>query len=200
MNVTILDYGTGNLHSLGKALQAEGAAVRIEKDLATAAHADAVVLPGVGAFGEAASQLTGGTVRLHTALLNGLPCLGICLGMQLLFESSEESPGTGLCVLGGRSRRVRASRVPQMGWNDVETMRSDPLFGGLDAMVMYYANSFVVEPSDDASVIAYTTYGEDRFPAVVRHLNLWGVQFHPEKSGLAGRQLLRNFLNAARDR
>jgi glutamine amidotransferase len=200
MNVTILDYGTGNLHSLMKALEAEGATVSLEADLAVAARANALILPGVGAFGAAADQLTSGTVAVHEALLGGLPCLGICLGMQLLFETSEEGPGSGLCVLGGSSRRLRSPRIPQMGWNDVEVMQDDELFRGLDDTVMYYANSFVVEPADDASVIAYSSYGEDRFPAVVRQRNLWGVQFHPEKSGRTGRKLLRNFLSAAEGR
>jgi glutamine amidotransferase len=200
MNVTIVDYGTGNLHSLAHGLEAEGAVVTIEADLAVASRADAVVLPGVGAFGAAASRIAGGTVALHEALLGGLPCLGICLGMQLLFEASEESAGTGLCIFGGGSRRVRATRIPQMGWNDVDVHRDDPLFAGITEPVMYYANSFVVEPADDAAVLAYTSYGDDRFPAAVRQGNLWGVQFHPEKSGSPGRNLLRNFLNAARDR
>jgi glutamine amidotransferase len=87
-----------------------------------------------------------------------------------------------------------------MGWNDVDVHRDDPLFAGITEPVMYYANSFVVEPADDAAVLAYTSYGDDRFPAAVRQGNLWGVQFHPEKSGSPGRNLLRNFLNAARDR
>jgi glutamine amidotransferase len=200
MNVAIVDYGTGNLHSLAKALQSEGATVAIEQDLELAAAADAVVLPGVGSFGAASSRLTGGMVSLHKALLEGLPCLGICLGMQLLYESSEEGSGEGLCVLGGRSRRIRAQRIPQMGWNDVEPLREDPLLSGLDEIVVYYANSYVVEPSDDAAVVAYTSYGGDRFPAVVRQRNLWGVQFHPEKSGHAGRRILRNFLTEARAR
>jgi glutamine amidotransferase len=200
MNVAIVDYGTGNLHSLRKALEAEGAGVHVEKDLATAALADAVVLPGVGSFTAAAQGITSGTVALHEALLGGLPCLGICLGMQLLFERSDEGPGSGLCIIGGASRRLYAPRVPQMGWNDVEPLHDDALFRGIDDMVMYFANSFVVEPVDDSSVIAYSTCGEDRFPAVVRQRNLWGVQFHPEKSGHAGRKLLRNFLNAAEER
>lgn len=200
MNVVVVDYGTGNLHSLSKALQAEGATVHLEKDLASAALADAVILPGVGSFTAASTDLANGTVALHEALLAGLPCLGICLGMQLLFERSDEGPGTGLCILGGASRRLQSARVPQMGWNDVEPLHEDPLFRGIDDLVMYYANSYVVEPSDDSSVIAYSTCGEDRFPAVVRQRNLWGVQFHPEKSGPAGRKLLRNFLNAAEER
>ncbi len=198
MKLSILEYGTGNLHSLAKVLQAEGATVTIESDPSTAAAADAVVLPGVGAFAGAASRLEESRV-LRDAIAGGLPCLGICLGMQLLYDGSDEGGGAGLGLLPGRSRRVSAARVPQMGWNDVEPVREHPLFDGLDDIVVYYANSFVVAPADDAAVIAYTAYGQDRFPAVVRQDNIWGMQFHPEKSGATGRHLLRNFLNAVRN-
>jgi glutamine amidotransferase len=200
MKVAIIDYGAGNLHSLAKALEAEGVQVVMETELATATHADAVVLPGVGAFGAAAARLAEGRDAMREAVTNGLPCLGICLGMQLLFERSEESEGDGLSLLRGSVRRVRAPRVPQMGWNDVDVHHDDRLFRGMNDFVMYYANSFVVEPADDAAVLAYSSYGEDRFPAVVRQHNLWGVQFHPEKSGKAGRTLVRNFLSAAGER
>ncbi|MEO5510214.1 MAG: imidazole glycerol phosphate synthase subunit HisH [Longimicrobiales bacterium] len=198
MNVSIIDYGTGNLHSLAKALQGEGATVIIESDCVAAAAADALVLPGVGAFGAAAERLTAGAPALRAALAGGLPCLGICLGMQLLYDSSEEGAGQGLGVLRGTSRRVRAPRLPQMGWNDVEPIGDDPLFDGADPIVVYYANSFVVEPADDSATIAYSTYGHDHFPAAVRRDKVWGVQFHPEKSGRTGLRLLRNFLNAVR--
>ncbi len=197
MNLSIVDYGTGNLHSLAKVLQAEGVSVTIEPDPATAAGADAVVLPGVGSFGVAASRLAGSSA-LKDAIAAGLPCLGICLGMQLLYEGSDEGVGSGLGLLNGRSRRVRAPRLPQMGWNDVEPMRPDALFDGLDEIVVYYANSYVVEPADDGAVLGYTTYAQDRFPSVIRDGSTWGVQFHPEKSGPVGRTMLRNFLNAVR--
>jgi imidazole glycerol-phosphate synthase subunit HisH len=193
VNIALIDYGTGNLHSLVKALETGGAHVRIESDLTRALDADGIVLPGVGAFGAAAAQLAPGTAGLHAAIAAGKPCLGICLGMQLLFESSDEGPGTGLCVLSGRVRRLHGRRLPHMGWNEV-IMMDDPLFAGLDQLEAYYANSFVVEPADGSEVIAWTQYGTERFPAAVRRDSIWGVQFHPEKSGAPGLRLIRNFL------
>jgi imidazole glycerol-phosphate synthase subunit HisH len=194
MNIALIDYGTGNLHSLIKALEAGGAAVHVEQDMTAAVDSDAVVLPGVGAFGAAAAQLAPGAAALHGAIAAGKPCLGICLGMQLLFETSEEGTGVGLNVLNGQVRRLHARRLPHMGWNEV-MMMDDPLFSGLSNMLAYYANSYIVEPADDSEVIAWTQYGTERFPAAVRRDNVWGVQFHPEKSGAPGLRLIRNFLN-----
>lgn len=193
MNVALIDYGAGNLHSLSKALESGGARVSLEADPNRAPRADAIVLPGVGAFGAAAARLTGGSAALQAALREGKPCLGICLGMQLLFESSEEGLGTGLGVIGGHVRRLRARRLPHMGWNEV-ACTDDPLFDGIGGLVAYYANTFACEPADQAEVIAWTQYGAERFPAAVRHGRIWGVQFHPEKSGPLGLQLIRNFL------
>jgi imidazole glycerol-phosphate synthase subunit HisH len=193
MNITVIDYGTGNLHSLVKALETGGGTVRIEQDVAAAVHSDAVVLPGVGAFGAAAAQLSGGSGALQAAFRAGKPCLAICLGMQLLFETSEEGAGLGIGALGGQVRRLHARRLPHMGWNEV-MMVDDPLFGGLSSFVAYYANSYIVEPADESDVIAWTQYGNTRFPAAVRRGNVWGVQFHPEKSGAAGLRLIHNFL------
>ncbi|CAN5727045.1 imidazole glycerol phosphate synthase subunit HisH [soil metagenome] len=192
MNIALIDYGTGNLHSLIKALEIGGATVRIEQDLEEALNADAVVLPGVGSFGAATMQLAGGSAA-GAALSSGKPCLGICLGMQLLFDTSEEGAGAGLGVLGGRVRKLHSRRLPHMGWNEV-MMMDDPLFAGLDDLLAYYANSYVVEPLDPSDVIAWTQYGSERFPAAVRRDSVWGVQFHPEKSGAPGLRLLRNFL------
>jgi glutamine amidotransferase len=193
MNIAVVDYGTGNLHSLVKALERSGAQVWVEADLNAALNASAIVLPGVGAFGSAAAQLAPGVPALHGAISEGKPCLGICLGMQLLFDMSEEGPGAGLSALNGSSRRLSGRRVPHMGWNDVEMM-DDPLFAGMSQLVAYYANSYVVEPADESEVIAWSRYGNDRFPAAVRRDSVWGVQFHPEKSGAAGLQLLNNFV------
>jgi imidazole glycerol-phosphate synthase subunit HisH len=197
MNIALIDYGTGNLHSLMKALETGGARVSVEADLARAAAADAIVLPGVGAFGAAAAQLGGQSASLHAALQAGKPCLGICLGMQLLYETSEEGLGTGLQVLQGGVRRLEARRLPHMGWNDVLPV-DDPLFAGLPGMIAYFANTFVVQPADDSDIIAWTTYGRERFPAAVRRDNVWGVQFHPEKSGPAGLRLIHNFIEQVR--
>ena len=193
MNIALIDYGTGNLHSLEKALESGGARVVIQADPAAAANADAIVLPGVGAFGAAAAQLAGGAVALREAIRGGKPCLGICLGMQLLFDASEEGAGAGLGALPGHVRRLSARRLPHMGWNDIDMM-DDPLFNGIDSMLGYYANSFAVVPDDESDVIAWTQYGAQRFPAAIRRDNVWGVQFHPEKSGATGLRLLHNFL------
>ena len=193
MRVMLVDFGTGNLHSLARALQAGGADVAIADDADTLAGADAIVLPGVGAFGAAAEWLASAGEALRVAVRRGRPCLGICLGMQLLFESSEEGPGAGLGAVAGRVRRLRASRLPHMGWNEVATT-ADPLFDGLDELVVYYANSYVAEPALPSDVIAWTKYGDETFPAAVRRGSVWGVQFHPEKSGAAGLAVIRNFL------
>ena len=196
MNVSVFDYGTGNLHSLQKALEAHGARVRIDDDPATVLDADAMVLPGVGAFGAAAARLAGARNEIIAALNHGFPCLGICLGMQLLFAESEESSGRGLGFIDGRVRRLQARRVPQMGWNDVETGTApgDPLFAATTNPVVYYANTYVAEPESRDDVVAWTIYEDDRFAAAVRKHNVWGVQFHPEKSAAVGLRIVRNFL------
>jgi glutamine amidotransferase len=197
MNIAVIDYGAGNLHSLVKALERYGARVSIHAELHAAAAADGIVLPGVGAFGAAAAQLGASAQSLRQAVAAGTPCLGICLGMQLLFERSEEGTGAGLGILAGEVRRLKARRLPHMGWNDVD-MTSDPLFAGLAALQVYYANSYYVQPADESAVIGWTQYGSARFPAAVRRERVWGVQFHPEKSGAPGLRLLANFLGQVR--
>jgi glutamine amidotransferase len=197
MDVALLDYGTGNLHSLAKALQATGASVRIEADPALAARSQAVVLPGVGSFGAAAARLASGSAALRQALAGGTPCLAVCLGMQLLFEASEEGEGAGIGLLEGRVRRLHTKRVPHMGWNDVVPAGDDPLLEQ-GPFTAYYANGYAVEPADPEQVIAWTRYDGFQFPAAVRRHNTWGVQFHPEKSGAAGLRLIADFLAEAR--
>ncbi len=196
MRVALLDYGAGNLHSLGKALERGGAEVAVTADWDEALAAEALVLPGVGAFDAAVEALPPDPARVREALEAGLPCLGICLGMQLLFESSEEGEGTGIGLIPGRVSRLRARVVPQMGWNDVETA-PDPLFAGTPELVAYYANSYVCEPEDEASVIGWSEYDGHRFAAAVRAGATWGVQFHPEKSSRPGLRVVANFLEQA---
>ena len=198
VNVAIYDYGTGNLHSLAKAFEDAGAHVKLEEDPASALQFDALVLPGVGAFGAAASRLSLHAPALRAALASGHPCLGICLGMQLLFETSEEGEGAGLAAFRGRVRKLKARRIPQMGWNDIEVAREDPLLDGVTDMLGYYANSYIAEPTDESSVVAWSSYEHERFPAVIRRDKTWGVQFHPEKSGADGLHLIRNFLESIR--
>jgi glutamine amidotransferase len=197
MRIALFDYGAGNLHSLGKALEGAGADVTVTGDWAEALSLDALVLPGVGAFGHAARALPDDRAPLRTALAEGLPCLGICLGMQLFFEDSDEAAGAGIGLVPGSVRLLDAPVVPHMGWNDVDTA-ADPLFEGIDALVAYYANSYVCEPEDDASVIARSSYAGQSFAAGVRVANSWGVQFHPEKSSTDGRRIIENFVTLAR--
>jgi glutamine amidotransferase len=194
--MALFDYGAGNLHSLGKALEGEGATIVVTADWAEVLALDALVLPGVGAFGQAAAALPDDRTELLARLRAGMPCLGICLGMQLLFEDSDEAAGTGIGLVPGRVRRLDAPVVPHMGWNDVDT-EADPLFSGIDRLVAYYANSFVCVPEDDRCVIARSTYAGRAFAAGVRSANSWGVQFHPEKSSTDGRRIIGNFVRAA---
>jgi glutamine amidotransferase len=195
--VALMDYGVGNLHSLGKALERGGATVQVTRDWTRALTADALVLPGVGAFSAAVAALPSDPTPVREALAAGLPCLGICLGMQLLFDASDEGEGRGIGLIPGRVRRLRARMVPQMGWNDIEPTDDDPLFAGLDPLIAYYANSFVCEPDEPGATIARTTHEGVTFSAAVRRGRTWGVQFHPEKSSAAGQRLIANFLALA---
>ena len=192
MRVTVLDYGAGNLHSLAKALQAGAANVVIERDPLRALETDVLVLPGVGAFGAAASRISPARSAMREAILGGLPVIGVCLGMQLLFEESEEGEGAGLGIFAGRVERLRSIRIPQMGWNSVEA-EGMAVHGSMPSMA-YYANSFVCRPMDDGVVTAWTTHEGDRFPAAVRSGSAVGVQFHPEKSSNAGVRFLQKLV------
>lgn len=186
MRCTVFDYGAGNLHSLLKALEPVTGPARVETDAARAVQdTDLLVLPGVGAFGLAAERLGAGRAAMREAILGGLPTLGICLGMQLLFRESDEAPGLGLDVLDGRVRRLAATRVPQIGWNTLADV-TEPAAAEAPMPAVYYANSFVCAPDDPSVVTAWTTHEGDRFPAIVRRGALVGVQFHPEKSSAAG--------------
>ena len=198
MRVTIFDYGAGNLHSLAKALESDGVVVAVESAPLRCIDTDVLVLPGVGAFGAAIERLAPGRSAMRHAILGGLPTIGICLGMQLLFDASDEGGGAGLGVIPGRVTRLEAQRVPQIGWNDVIPMDDEPLFAEAPLPIAYYANSFVCRPADERAVIAWTTHEGDRFPAAVRAGRAVGVQFHPEKSSAQGVRFLHAFLQEAR--
>ncbi|WP_225409684.1 imidazole glycerol phosphate synthase subunit HisH [Stigmatella hybrida] len=192
MRVTLFDYGAGNIHSLAKALAtAPGAEVRVETDPLKALDTEVLVLPGVGAFGSAAARLAPGREAMRQALEQGLPCLGICLGMQLLFEGSDEGEGQGLGLFRGRVTRLRAQQVPHIGWNTVE---EDAAVKGAKLDSVYYAHSFACRAGEPGVVSGWTTHEEDRFPASVRRGKVLGVQFHPEKSSSAGVGFLQAFL------
>ena len=193
MRITVFDYGAGNLHSLTKSLCGEDRDVTLVSNPLLALDTDVLILPGVGAFAPAAAAMAAARDTMRSALQAGLPCLGVCLGMQLLFESSDEGQGNGLAIFGGRVERLQAKRVPQIGWNDIEDV-NDPLFARSNLRTAYYANSFVCRPTDPSVVTAWSTHDGDRFPASVRAGNVVGVQFHPEKSSAPGVRFIEEFL------
>ena len=187
--ITLFDYGAGNLHSLGKAFAGPDREMCVEPDPIRALDTDLLVLPGVGAFGPAAARLAPARAAMRAAILDGLPTIGICLGMQLLLDESGEGEGAGLGVLAGRVTRLAAARLPQIGWNGVEDT-TDPAFAASGCDIAYYANSFACRPTDVRAVTAWSRHEDDRFPAAVRTARCVGLQFHPEKSSRPGRRLL----------
>lgn len=197
MKISIMDYGVGNLHSISKGLERAGANVQMVEDPEELLEAECIVFPGVGAFGAAMEVLRPVLPALRKKVKDGTPTLGICLGMQILFEKSEESKGEGVAVIKGTVRRLRRGRIPQMGWNEV-VPKSDRLFEGVpDGSQFYFANSYICLPAEDVT-IADTVYGM-RFASAVRKGAILGVQFHPEKSGPPGLRLLGNFVRIAEE-
>ncbi len=196
--IAIVDYGIGNIRSVFKAFQHLGAEVVMASDGRTLERADGVILPGVAAFGDAMAKLQALDLvaPLHDAVAAGKPFLGICVGMQVLFEESEEmGHHRGLGLLPGRVRRFGGSvRVPQIGWNQVFPVQEAPLLAGFrPGDWVYFAHSYYAEPADQSVVLAETEYGI-RYPSAVGRGRLYGIQFHPEKSQTAGLQVLRNFI------
>jgi glutamine amidotransferase len=200
VDVRLFDYGAGNLHSLAKALERGGAGVRVTSEWTDALAGDALVLPGVGSFGAAVEALDGSEDRVREALRTGLPCLGICLGMQLLFPESDEAEGAGIGLIPGRVRRLEVSTVPQMGWNDVRGTGPDSLLGSEQRITAYFANSYVCDPESEEVVTGWSEVEGFSFPASVRAANTWGFQFHPEKSSAPGLALIARFLEAVAKR
>jgi glutamine amidotransferase len=195
--LAIIDYGVGNLRSVEKALAATGCEAVISSDESFLRSAERLVLPGVGAFAACMKALEErGFDRLVRERVNaGTPLLGVCVGMQLLFEESEEFGSTrGLGLLKGRVRKFKNDLiVPQVGWNRIHQRRPHTLFEGIaNGSFCYFVHSFYCEPEDEAVVAGETEYGR-RYASVVAHENICGVQFHPEKSQEVGLRMLRNF-------
>jgi imidazole glycerol-phosphate synthase subunit HisH len=200
MSIAVVDYGIGNLRSAEKALQHLGADAALTSDVRSIEAADAVVLPGVGAFGACMQALRSAGLEGATraAATDGRPFLGICIGMQMLFDGSDETPAvTGLGVVPGRVTRLPPTvRLPQMGWNTLEVTPGSRLGAGLpDPAWLYFVHSFAPEPDDDAVVAAWCEYGR-RFAAAIEAGPVWATQFHPEKSSAVGLQMLDNFVRA----
>jgi glutamine amidotransferase len=197
--VTVIDYGAGNLASLTAAFRRLERPVEVTGDADRVAGARRLVLPGVGAAGPAVRELRlrGIDQAVARALTAGATVFGICLGMQLLFSRSDEGGADSLGLIGGAAARIRWSRrLPHMGWNDVTPRSAHPLANGLPA-VCYFAHSYVVQPTDPRVVVAETELDGHSFPCVVAEGAVAGAQFHPERSGAAGRELLRSYLTWA---
>ncbi len=198
--IAIVDYGMGNRRSVQKAFEHLGARVELTSDHDTIRAADGIVVPGVGAFPLAMQRLNelGLDQLLRGCVAEQKPLLGICLGMQLLLERSEELQATaGLGLIGGVVTALRAGelRVPHIGWNEVTFERSSPLTAGLPprGCAFYHVHSFAVRCSDERDVVGTTTYGE-QLATIVAHQSVYGVQFHPEKSSAHGLRMLENFV------
>jgi glutamine amidotransferase len=201
--LALIDYGSGNIRSVHNALQHEGAPVELVSTPQRLAHAEAVLLPGVGAFGDCVRGLQSRSLwePLREWLAADLPFLGICVGYQLLFDESEESPGVrGFGHFAGKVKRFSTAglKVPQIGWNNLElTKPQHPLWSGLaENPHVYFVHSYFPQPEDESIVTAWTSYGE-RFAAGVARGNVAAVQFHPEKSQQVGLGILRNFIDNA---
>lgn len=202
--LTIIDYGIGNLRSIEKAFERVGAEVLRTDDPHAVADAERLVLPGVGAFGACIDEIRRRDLEapILEAIASDIPFLGVCVGMQLLFDvGHEKGVHDGLGVLPGRVEHFHESAdgsaddlvVPHMGWNTIEPTRSHPFLEGLDEPAyVYFVHSYHAVANNGDDVLATTTYGHD-FPAVVQSENVLGVQFHPEKSQAAGLRLLENF-------
>ena len=196
--IAIIDYGAGNIHSIEKALQYIGATVQVTDDPSVVTAAHAVVLPGVGSGGAAMARMAerGLDDAIRQATQQGKPFLGICLGMQLLADHHAEGEVDGLRLFRGEVRRIpHGPKIPHMGWNSVSPVRAElPIFAGIPAdSYFYFAHSYYVEPQDQQGVAAVTDYGSP-FCSVIVTERVWGTQFHPEKSGAVGLQMLKNFV------
>jgi imidazole glycerol phosphate synthase glutamine amidotransferase subunit len=201
-SVVLLDYGAGNVRSVAKAFEHQGARVKVTADPDAARRADRLALPGQGHFGQCMRRLeeSGLARAVRDFVATGRPFLGICVGMQLLFEGSEEAPGVaGLGLLPGIVRRLRTDLpLPHVGWNSVEWVRTaeaDPVLAGVagpEPRYFYHVHSYASLEADAAHVLGRCTY-DDAFASVVRRENAWGIQFHPEKSQEDGLRILGNF-------
>ncbi len=198
--ITIVDYNMGNLRSVSKAIEHLGGDVRVSSQADDIANTDKLILPGVGAFGDACRELR--SLNLFEPIQNfiksGKPFLGICLGLQLLFKSSEESPDeVGLDIFEGSVRLFRSKnvKIPHMGWNNAKIINASPIVKNLPKdPYFYFVHSYYAAPADPKLTVAETLYGDEKFSAILGKGNTFATQFHPEKSQEAGLAILKNFI------
>lgn len=193
VRMAVADYGVGNLHSIRKALENCGAKPYIVEDMRELLEAGCIVFPGVGAFDKTMERLRPIKQGLVGKLENGTPCLGICIGAQILFEASEEGKQAGLGFYQGKVIKLKAERVPHMGWNSVRT--EDPIFQGIRSPFFYFAHSYFGMPSEDIAIGSTDYFGQ--VPTLFLKERTYGTQFHPEKSSESGMRFLRNFVKFA---
>lgn len=193
--IVIINYGTGNLKSIKNGFLKIGKEAIISSDMDKMEKADALILPGVGAFGNAMKHLEKYKNIIHEHINSGKPFLGVCLGQQILFTKSEESKGVnGLDIFKGEVIRLpEGLKIPHMGWNNLKIVNKCPLLKGINNNYMYFVHSYYVKPDDPNIIAATTDYGID-VPAVVFRDNVYATQFHPEKSGEIGLNILKNFV------
>ncbi len=191
----IFDYGVGNLLSLKTALEKAGLSASIGTTAKDLMKADAIALPGVGSFTAASSKLDAVKETLQTKIQEGTPLLGICLGLQLFFESSQEGPGDGLSLFKGKNMQLPGTvKVPHMGWNTLNMVKPNELFDGIaEDTYVYFVHSLYPVPKDKKIVCTTTQYGTT-FTSSIVSKNIYGTQFHPEKSGDVGIKILKNFV------
>lgn len=197
--ITIIDYDIGNLGSVLKAFKYLELEARLTREIKDIKKADGIILPGVGAFGQGMLNLRemGFEKVIKEEVAAGKPFFGICLGMQLLLDSSEEADGiSGLELVPGKVKKFeqeKVGKIPHMGWNQVEILSDDPVFNGLNGEHFYFVHSFYAYPEEDKFTIGKTVYGGTEFTSVIRKDNVWGMQCHPEKSSKVGLKVLKNF-------
>lgn len=197
LSIHITDYGVGNLYSIRRSLENCGAKVTVVEDMKDLMEAECIVFPGVGAFDKTMEKLLPYRDQICDMLKGGMPALGICIGMQILFEGSDEGESPGLGLYKGRVEKLDRETIPHMGWNQV--VSDDPLLKGISDNNYYFVHSYYGNPKEDIT-LGTTEYEGKPFPSFFRKYNTYGTQFHPEKSSSSGRKVLQNFISFAEEK
>jgi imidazole glycerol phosphate synthase, glutamine amidotransferase subunit len=194
MLISLADYGVGNLHSIKKALENSGTSVTVVSDMKDLLDAECIVFPGVGAFDRPMEKILPYIDDINSMLKAGTPALGICIGMHVLFEGSEEGVSKGIGFMKGSVKRLKCERIPHMGWNTVDS--DDPIMNGIESKAFYFAHSYHAEASEPITV-GTTSYENVQISSLFKKGNAYGCQFHPEKSSSSGMMFLKNFIEHA---